>query len=362
MNACFRARVQNGPRQARATARSPRCLHRLPALLLLALPALVSAQAPDLAGRVAKLEQALSNRGVLDLLNEIETLKADVARLRGELETQAYTIEQLRNSQTAAYVDLDRRLQGMQAPGGAAPAAPPLTVLQAAPQDGVAGAPAAQGNLQVQPQTPPVSDPGAVSDPLTANAALAPQAAPAAAIDPLTGLPVAPAAPDALRPAPGEMSLQPAPGQAPAPVSTPEAPLAPLPNGITADDAGSEAAYRDAFGLLKAGEYDQAIAAFEAFQQQFPQSQYGDNAQFWLAEAHYVKRDFAAALPAYQKMLAGYPASKKLSHAMLKIGYSYAELGKTAEARQVLDELRQRFPDTAAAQLAAQRIAQLPAN
>jgi tol-pal system protein YbgF len=138
--------------------------------------------------------------------------------------------------------------------------------------------------------------------------------------------------------------------------------LPPQTSATPADDAGSEAAYRDAFGLLKSGEYDRAIAAFETFQQRYPKSQYGDNAQFWLAEAHYVNRDFAAALPAYQQMLAGYPTSKKLSHALLKIGYSYAELGKTAEALQVLNELQQRFPDTAAAQLAAQRIAQMPAN
>ena len=128
------------------------------------------------------------------------------------------------------------------------------------------------------------------------------------------------------------------------------------------DDAGSETAYRDAFGLLKSGEYDQAIAAFETFQQQYPNSQYGDNAQFWLAEAHYVKRDFTAALPAYQTMLNRYPASKKLSHAMLKIGYSYSELGQATEARSVLVELQARFPGSAAAQLAAQRIAQLPAD
>ena len=136
---------------------------------------------------------------------------------------------------------------------------------------------------------------------------------------------------------------------------------APLPTLPTNDDVGSETAYRDAFALLKSGEYDQAITAFEAFQQQYPASQYGDNAQFWLAEAHYVKRDFAAALSAYQTMLSRYPASKKLSHAMLKIGYSYSELGQAAEARTVLAELQERFPGSAAALLAGQRIAQLPA-
>ena len=127
------------------------------------------------------------------------------------------------------------------------------------------------------------------------------------------------------------------------------------------DEAAAEKSYQAAFSLLKSGEYDQAIAAFANFQQQFPASQFGDNAQYWMAEAYYVKGDFAKALPAYQAMLVNYPASKKLSHAMLKIGYSYAELGKATEARAVLSDVQQRFPGSAAAQLAAQRLAKLPA-
>ena len=323
--------------------------------LALASPVPVAfAQATDLPSRVAKLEQSMNNRGLLELLAEIESLKRKVASLRGELETQAFTLEQLKKSQLATYNDLDQRLRAA-VPGAPGQAdAPALPVLEAAPADAVAGAPAAQGDLQVQSQ----------STRRVAIDATAPAVSPS--IDPVTGLPVPPSEqiPGSLPP-PGQVAMeQPAPGMeaTPAPVSTPEMPLPSVPPAATSDDAGSETAYRDAFALLKSGEYDQAIAAFDSFQQQYPNSQYGDNAQFWLAEAHYVKRDFAAALPAYQKMLADYPASKKLSHAMLKIGYSYSELGQTAEAQAVLLDLQRRFPGSAAAQLAAQRIAQLPAN
>ncbi len=302
-----------------------------------ALPCAVLGQSTDLAGRVAKLEQSLSNRGLLDLLEEVENLKREAANLRGELENQAYTIEQLKKSQTAAYGDLDGRLQVLQGGSGQLPAggvAPPLPVLQATPSDAVAGAPAPQGNLQVQS----AGDMDATVATTAASANSSPQPL---TVDPLTGLAVSPRAPVDSLPAPGQMAA----------IATQPA---------ANDDGGSETAYRDAFTLLKSGEYDQAIDAFEAFQQQYPTSQYGDNAQFWLAEAHYVKRDFAAALPAYQTMLNRYPSSTKLSHAMLKIGYSYSELGQVAEARTVLRELQERFPGSAAAQLAARRMAQLP--
>ena len=310
------------------------------ACLVAALPGTVFGQASDLAGRVAKLEQSLSNRGLLDLLQEIENLKREAAILRGELENQAHALGQLKKSQLAAYGDLDHRMQALGGPGPLA-APPSLPVLQAAPEGTVAGAPASQGNLQVHTEgNPSATVPAPTEDSETTIPAEPP------AIDPVTGLATPPAPPlsqDGVMPTPG-------------------AGVADRQANAASDDAGSETAYRDAFGLLKSGEYDQAIAAFETFQQQYPDSQYGDNAQFWLAEAHYVKRDFTAALLAYQTMLNRYPASKKLSHAMLKIGYSYSELGQTTEARSVLVELQARFPGSAAAQLAAQRIAQLPAD
>ncbi len=313
-------------------------------LIACAAPCIAAAQSTDIAGRVAKLEQSLNNRGLLDLLREVEALRRDVQNLRGELENQAYTLDQLKKSQTAGYTDLDSRLRGMSGgtvvgsdPNGVTP----LPTLQAAPADAVAGDLAAQGNLQVQPARGVDVNGNSTAELPNENVP------PGGSLDPSTGLAIA--APPA-----GEMPPR-------APVSTPDAPLAPLPPPTPSiDDATSEAAYRDAFGALKAGEYDQAIVAFNAFQHDHPNSQYGDNAQFWLAEAHYVKRDFAAALPEYQKMLVAYPASKKLSHAMLKIGYCYSELGKPAEARAVLDDLQQRYAGSAAAQLAAQRISQLP--
>ena len=306
--------------------------HKLSSALLLCLAVLAVpcafGEPPDLAVRVGKLEQSLSNQGLLDLSQELENLKREVKSLRGELENQTYALEQSKQAQTAVAADFEQRLRHLE--GGAASAAgtvAPLPTLQAAPPDAVAGAPAAQGNLQVE-----ANPEGATAAQESTDSA--PSAAGAAAIGTMA---MAPHAPDAVSP----QASSAAPATAPA------------------DDAGSEAAYRDAFGLLKAGDYAQAITAFSAFQTQYPNSQYGDNAQFWLAEAHYVKRDFAAALPEYQILLDRYPASKKLSHAMLKIGYCYADMGKADEARTALEALKARFPESAAAQLATQKLAQL---
>jgi len=329
----------------------------------LLLPMAAGAQSPDanLAGRVVKLEQALSNRGLLDLLNQVESLKQENQSLRGQLENQGYEIEQLKKGQAAVYLDMDRRLQTIEGGAPGVPGAAPLPMLAPAPGDAVAGTPAPQSALQVETEggTPPLP---AAQDPLAGDGNLLPppmnDAAAALDAEAVAGAPGAGSPPAPIQPT---LAPAPLPGRRPAGVTEPGQPGPALAQAPTLDDAASEAAYRDAFSLLRAGEYERAVAAFNDFQTNFPQSQYGDNAQYWLAEAHYAQRDYAAAVTEYQKMLVNYPASLKRSHAMLKIGYSYDSLGQPAEARAMLDELRQRFPGSAAARLAEERLSQLTA-
>ncbi len=334
---------------------------------LLVFAAAASAQEAELAQRIAKLERAMDNRGLLDLLREIESLKQEVQALRGQIENQNYALDRLKSSQTAGYVDLDRRLQGLTsgAPSGGSAGRAPLPTLAPTPGDAVAGTPAAQGNLRVEtapappaPGTPGTLAQGAFPGEPQAGSGTAPGGLVTEPVPPATVAPDGTIVPTPAAPGTAVAGIAPAPQ---APVAGPGvSSSAPAP-GPTVDDAASETAYRDAFGLLKAGEYDQAIAAFSDYLARYPQSQYGDNAQYWLAEAHYVKRDFELAIAGYQKMIANFPASKKLSHAMLKIGYSYQELGQFDQARGTLQALLQQYPGSAAARLAQERLAQIDA-
>ncbi|MCC7121724.1 MAG: tol-pal system protein YbgF [Gammaproteobacteria bacterium] len=340
------------------------------AALTLPLGAAAQSASPDLAGRVGKLEQALSNRGLIDLLNEVERLKQENQSLRGQIETLGYEIEQLKKSQASVYTDFDRRLQTVEGSGVVAAEQGALPMLAPAPGDAVAGTPAPQSALQVETETAGMPPPAGADASMPADASVAPDGGTlpepirdAAAVD-ANGAPLPPVkTPTQAGIEPIEPTLAPAPlpGRQAAGVTNPGEVAPPLAQGPTLDDASSEAAYRDAFALLRAGEYDRAVTAFNDFQTKYPQSQYGDNAQYWLAEAHYAQRDYAAAVTEYEKMLANYPQSRKLSHAMLKIGYSYDSLGKPAEARAVLEDLRQRFPGSAAARLAEERLGQLGA-
>lgn len=64
------------------------------------------------------------NEAVLELLNDIEELKSQLRTLRGQMETQGYQLEQLKNAQRQSAIDTDRRLRELEGRAGGATAAP----------------------------------------------------------------------------------------------------------------------------------------------------------------------------------------------------------------------------------------------
>jgi len=130
----------------------------------------------------------------------------------------------------------------------------------------------------------------------------------------------------------------------------------------TAAAGADQAAYNQAFDVLKAGKYTEAITQFQQFLHSWPQSSLADNAQYWLGESYYVTRDFQNAVAAFQTVLDRWPDSRKAPDALLKLGYTQAELKHTAQARATLTSVSTRFPGSDAANLAAARLLQLPAQ
>ena len=55
-------------------------------------------------------------RNQLDFANQLETLKAEIARIRGQLEVLAYEVEATQKRQKDFYVDLDSRLRKIEGP------------------------------------------------------------------------------------------------------------------------------------------------------------------------------------------------------------------------------------------------------
>lgn len=74
--------------------------------------------------RVVKLEESLKSQGLLDLLNRIEALGAEISKLRGEIEVLANGLAAAEKRQKDFYVDLDTRLKRLEQPSVPAASVP----------------------------------------------------------------------------------------------------------------------------------------------------------------------------------------------------------------------------------------------
>lgn len=126
--------------------------------------------------------------------------------------------------------------------------------------------------------------------------------------------------------------------------------------GVDADPASEQAAYQAAFELLRQGQYEPSITAFRRFLERFPDGNLASNAQYWIAEAYYVTRDFPRALAEFKLVNERYSGSNKQADALLKQGFTHYELEQWAEARRVLTQVRDQNPNSSVARLAEQRL------
>lgn len=126
--------------------------------------------------------------------------------------------------------------------------------------------------------------------------------------------------------------------------------------------AESEAArkdYEEAWRLVERKNYKAAIGRFKEFLKKHPQSEYADNAQYWIGESHYALREFDQAILEFDVVRRRYPKGDKVPAALLKQGFAFAELGDKVDARLILQELVDRYPQSPEAGKAKQKLKSL---
>ena len=242
--------------------------------------------------RLDKIEKQLNNNALLDMLESLESLKTEINTLRGEIEVQGHTIDQLKQKQRDLYTDLDRRLELFGSNKTSDDPSNDLQVLDTNANQEIINENDTTSEQSLIIET--TSDIGQNGDINSEEKLIDPQEA--------------------------------------------------------------EKYYRSAFKLLKESQYDQALLAFKSFLKDYPDSAFSSNAQYWIGEVNYVMQNYEIAINEYQALLNTYPNSQKISHALLKIGYSYAELGNIADAKKILKEVIRQYPDTTVSRLANERL------
>jgi tol-pal system protein YbgF len=287
--------------------------HRLAALAVAVLVAGGCASAPRLpetpgARRSAEIEELQAR--VLQLAQQAAVAESEIARLRQQV------------------ASLEARVGGATArPGGSAAARP--------------STPATPGVAAAPRPTPAPARPA--STPAPSRPAPAPIEEDDLAVEEVEVI-----APPPRQPAAAPAPARPAGGAA----SAAAGPLGAVPRE-------AQAVYDEAYTLYHQGQYDQSEARFQEFLAVAPSTELSDNAQYWIGAARYARGDFRGALAAFRRTVESYPEENKVPDALFKMGQALEELGDPAEALTVYAELVQRFPDTAAATLAAERQSKL---
>jgi tol-pal system protein YbgF len=127
--------------------------------------------------------------------------------------------------------------------------------------------------------------------------------------------------------------------------------------------ANENDAYDKAVNLiLKDKRYDQAIPEFQAFLQNYPNSDYVSNAHYWLGQLLFNKQDWEGAVEQFKVIVNKFSDSGKRPEAMLKLGISEFERSNVARAKQLWQQVVSEYPDSSAGKLADKRLKNLSAN
>jgi tol-pal system protein YbgF len=123
--------------------------------------------------------------------------------------------------------------------------------------------------------------------------------------------------------------------------------------------AETEAAKKDYDEALRAVErkdYRAAIPRLREFLKKYSNSSFADNAQYWLGECYYGLKEYDQAILEFDTVRRKYPKGDKVPAALLKQGFAFAELGDKVDARLILQELVDRYPQSEEAGKAKQKL------
>lgn len=203
------------------------------------------------------------SRAQIDLVNQIQALREENAKLHGQVETLQYDLESAKKRQQDFYVDLDTRVRRL--------------------------------------ETPPAANNGAPTD--------------------------------------GSVPAADAPGNDKAP-----------------DPAAEARDYEAALNLFKAKKLKDSAAAFDAFAKANPNSTLTPNAYYWQGNALAAQSDCKRAIDVYRVLVAKWPQHARTPDALLGVAVCQQEIGDAKSARTTMEAIVIKYPDSAAAGTARQRL------
>ena len=139
---------------------------------------------------------------------------------------------------------------------------------------------------------------------------------------------------------------------APAPVVSPPAVIVvprPAPTTVV---PGPGQIYAGALKMFRAREHGQAVLDFLDFLARYPNHALAPSAQYWIAEAYYLQKDYRQALLEFEKVLAYGPSNPRMADALLRAGMASNQVRDAERAEQHWRRVVEQYPNSDAAQKA----------
>ncbi len=127
-------------------------------------------------------------------------------------------------------------------------------------------------------------------------------------------------------------------------------------DGQYTPNVDEQTAYQNAVDLiLKKRDYAGAIAAFQQFQKDYPDSTYSANSHYWLGQLYYAKKQDKEATQSFAAVVA-FKDSNKRADALVKLGEIAERNNNAAQAKKFYQQVVDEYPDSASAKIAASKL------
>ncbi len=108
----------------------------------------------------------------------------------------------------------------------------------------------------------------------------------------------------------------------------------------------SDREYSAVYNDFLMGNYDLAISGFQDFLTNYPDSEYSDNATFFLGRCYEKKKSYQEAIQAFDQLVERYPKSNKAPPALYRKAFILEKLERHEEANNTWNKLMDLYPNS----------------
>lgn len=137
-----------------------------------------------------------------------------------------------------------------------------------------------------------------------------------------------------------------------------------------APDGSEKSIYSIAYGLLRDNKYVESIKEFKSLLAQYPDGTYASHAYYWLGELYLMQwqqnrqdaDSLAQSKDAFTTVIDKYHGKEREGHAQLKLALIEVDLEHLAIAKEMLEEIVGKYPNTTIARIAENNLQKIEQN